>query len=90
MLPDVERGGAPGVTKFEKGSWIDAEPRSAVLTSRGLDRLSLPWFLQRLGAKRGRPRTFEPGRSTAPILTGCAGPDQKRAESTLRRGTEIN
>ena len=29
MLPDVERGGAPGVTKFENGSRIDAEPRPA-------------------------------------------------------------
>jgi hypothetical protein len=28
MLPDVKRGGAPGVTKFEKGSRIDAEPSS--------------------------------------------------------------
>ena len=32
MLPDVERGGASSVTKFENGSWIDAEPRSAVHT----------------------------------------------------------
>jgi hypothetical protein len=91
MLPDVERGGAPGVTKFEKGSWLDAEPRSAVLTSRGLDRLSLPWFLQRLGRSVGvreyiRARPFD----SAPIVTGGAGPDQKRAESTLRQGTEIN
>ena len=29
MLPDVERGEAPGVTKFENGSRIDAEPRPA-------------------------------------------------------------
>jgi hypothetical protein len=40
MTSDVERGGASSVTKFENGSWIDAEPRPAV-PSRGLDRLSL-------------------------------------------------
>ena len=40
MPTDVERGGASSVTKFENGSWIDAEPRPAV-PSRGLDRLSL-------------------------------------------------
>jgi hypothetical protein len=30
MTSDVERGGASSVTKFENGSWIDAEPRPAV------------------------------------------------------------
>ena len=57
MLPDVERGGAPGVTKFEKGSRIDAEPRRApALPSRALDRLSLPRVPLATKARRGRPR----------------------------------
>jgi hypothetical protein len=66
MLPDVERGGASSATKFEHGSWIDAEPRSAVLTfPRGLDRLSLPGSFNAWGEAWASASTFEPGRSTA-------------------------
>jgi hypothetical protein len=57
MLPDVERGGASSATKFEHGSWIDAEPRRApALPSRALDRLSLPRVPLAAKARRGRPR----------------------------------
>jgi hypothetical protein len=56
MLPDVERGGAPGVTKFENGSRIDAEPRSAVLTFPRARSPQPALVSSTPGAKRGRPR----------------------------------
>jgi hypothetical protein len=78
MLPDVERGGAPGVTKFEKGSRIDAEPRPApALPSRALDRLSLPGFLWRPRRDEAvRECTRAPLLGNAPIASGRAGPNE--------------
>jgi hypothetical protein len=56
MVPDVERGGAPGVTKFENGSMIDAEPRPAPATlpsARLPEPARVPLATK---AKRGRRR----------------------------------